>query len=101
AKLPENTDNQARLVTGVSSTVSLEQYRRLATVLHRQQAHAPLKTVMITSALPQEGKTLTLVNLAYTLSESFARRVLVMDADLRWPGLHTVLDIPNNRGLSE
>ena len=56
---------------------------------------------MITSALPHEGKTLTAVNLALTLSESYARRVLVIDADLRAPSLHTVLNIPNDRGLSE
>ena len=101
AVLPDNADLQARLVTGAASTVSLEQYRRLATVLHEEQVQRQLKTVMITSALPQEGKTLTLVNLALTLSESYARRVLVIDADLRWPSMHTVLDIPNNRGLSE
>ena len=100
AKLPNSADIQARLVTGALSTVSLEQYRRLAAVLHEDQVQRQLKTVMITSALPQEGKTLTLVNLALTLSESYARRVLVIDADLRWPGLHTVLDIPNDRGLS-
>jgi len=81
--------------------VSLEQYRRLAASLHEEQVQSQLKTVMITSSLPREGKTLTLVNLALTLSESYARRVLVIDADLRWPSLHTVLDIPNDRGLSE
>jgi capsular exopolysaccharide synthesis family protein len=56
---------------------------------------------MITSAVPHEGKTLTVVNLALTLSESYARRVLVIDADLRWPCVHTVLGIQNERGLSE
>ncbi len=40
---------------------------------------------MITSALPGEGKTLTAVNLALTLTESYERRVLVIDADLRGP----------------
>jgi capsular exopolysaccharide synthesis family protein len=60
-----------------------------------------LKTVMITSAVPQEGKTLTLVNLALTLSESYERRVLVIDADLRCPSMHMLLDISNERGLSE
>ena len=101
ARFPDNADLQARLVTGASSTVSLEQYRRLAAALHEEQVQRQLKTVMITSALPQEGKTLTLVNLALTLSYSYARRVVVIDADLRWPGLHVVLDIPNDRGLSE
>jgi len=100
-RFPDNADIQSRLVTGASSTVSLEQYRRLAAALHEEQVHSQLKTVMITSAVPQEGKTLTVVNLALTLSHSYARRVLVIDADLRWPGLHVVLDIPNDRGLSE
>jgi protein-tyrosine kinase len=98
---PISGDLEARLVTGVPNTAALEQYRRLAAVLHEQQVQSQLKTVMITSAVPNEGKTLTVVNLALTLSESYARRVLVIDADLRWPSLHSVLGIPNDRGLSE
>jgi capsular exopolysaccharide synthesis family protein len=85
----------------MSNTVSLEQYRRLATVLHEAQVARQLKTVMVTSTLPREGKTLTVINLALTLSESFARRVLVIDADLRWPSVHTMLGIANDQGLSE
>jgi capsular exopolysaccharide synthesis family protein len=81
--------------------VSLEQYRRLAAALHDAQVERGLKTVMVTSALPGEGKTLTVVNLALTLSESYARRVLVVDADLRWPSLHGVFKVPNTEGLSE
>ena len=99
--LPDDASLRARLVTGTSSAVSLEQYRRLGAVLHEAQAQNQSKTVMITSALPHEGKTLTLVNLALTLCESYARRVLVIDADLRGPSLHTILNIPNDRGLSE
>ena len=94
-------DRQARLVTGTSSAVSVEQYRKLAAVLHEEQVRSQLKTVIVTSALPGEGKTLTAVNLALTLSESYARRVLIIDADLRGPSLHTALDIPNDHGLSE
>jgi protein-tyrosine kinase len=97
----DDADLAARLVTSTSSSVSLEQYRRLAAVLHEEQVERQLRTVMITSALPNDGKTLTAVNLALTLSESYARRVLVIDADLRWPSLHTVLGIPNESGLSE
>ena len=96
-----NGDSRARLVTGGASQVSLEQYRRLAAALHEAQAERGLKTLMITSALPGEGKTLTTVNVALTLSESYARRVLVIDADLRWPSLHSVLNVKNVRGLSE
>jgi capsular exopolysaccharide synthesis family protein len=94
-------DLRSRLVTGTSSTVSLEQYRRLAAVLHEEQAEDQLSTVMVTSAVPGEGKTLTAVNLALTLSESYARRVLLIDADLRAPAVHSVIGIPNDAGLAD
>jgi capsular exopolysaccharide synthesis family protein len=94
-------DMQARLVTGETNAVSVEQYRRLAAVLHDEQAEAQLKTVMVTSAVPDEGKTLTATNLALTLSESYGRRVLVVDADLRCPTMHTTLGLANDRGLSD
>src|SRR5688572_3915658 len=87
-RLRDNGDLGARLVTGGSGSVSLEQYRRLAAVLHEEQMQGNLKTVMVTSAVPSEGKTLTVANLAHTLSESYGRRVLVIDADLRAPSLH-------------
>jgi capsular exopolysaccharide synthesis family protein len=96
-----DVDLQARLVTQGADPVSLEQYRRLAAALHDAQVERGLKTVMVTSALPGEGKTLTVANLALTLSESYARRVLAIDADLRWPALHQVLGAANERGLSE
>ncbi len=94
-------DRQARLVTGSLSGVFLEQYRKLAAVLHDAQVQSGLKTVMITSALPAEGKTLTAVNLALTLTESYERRVLLIDADLRGPSLHHALNLANDRGLSD
>lgn len=100
-RLHDSGDLRARLLTGVSSRVPIEQYRRLAAVLHEEQVKGNLKTVMITSALPGEGKTLTATNLALTLSGSYGRRVVVIDADLRAPALHKLLEIRNGRGLSE
>ena len=97
----DSTDIQARLVTSGSSSVSLEQYRRLAAVLHEEQVKGSLKTVMVTSALPSEGKTLTIANLALTLSGSYGRRVLVIDADLRAPSLHRLFSVRNTRGLTD
>jgi protein-tyrosine kinase len=98
---PVSSNLEARLVTGGSGAVSLEQYRRLAAVLHDIQLQQGLKTLMLTSALPAEGKTLTTVNLALTLSESYARRVLIIDADLRWPSVHKVFGLINGAGLSD
>ena len=100
-KFAVDGDRQARLVTGTSSAVSVEQYRKVAATLHEEQVRSQLKTVIVTSALPGEGKTLTVVNLALTLSGSYGRRVLVIDADLRGPSLHTALNIANDRGLSD
>ncbi len=75
------------------ASASAEQYRGVATVLHETQKDRGLKSVLVTSVAPGEGKTLTAVNLALTLSESYARRVLIIDADLRRPSVHRVLGV--------
>src|SRR5687768_4400013 len=91
-----------RLVTHRNTdTVVVEQYRRLAGVLHQAQMDRGVKVVMLASAQPAEGKTLTAVNLALTLSESYKRRVLLIDADLRRPSVAQVFGVPLQNGLSE
>ncbi len=80
---------------------TVEQYRRLAAALHHLQAEQGLRSLTVTSSVPQEGKTLTIVNLAMTLSESYKRRVLLVDADLRRPSIHHVFGVPAGRGLCE
>jgi protein-tyrosine kinase len=94
-------DLDSRVVGGDLGPVPFEQYRRLAAALHDVQRQQGLKTLMLTSALPTEGKTLTTVNLALTLSDSYARRVLIIDADLRGPSVHKVLGVANEVGLNE
>jgi capsular exopolysaccharide synthesis family protein len=59
------------------------------------------KVVMIASAAVGEGKTLTAANLALTLTESYHRRVLLIDADLRRPSLHVLFGLNNASGLSD
>src|SRR5688572_24489176 len=82
----------------------VEQYRRLAAALHLAQAERGadnVKIVMIASSVSAEGKTLTSVNLALTLSESYHRRVLLVDGDLRRPWLHEVFQVQNVGGLND
>src|SRR5581483_7450840 len=79
--------------------VSLEQYRRLAAVLEEMQGQRPLKSLMISSAFPREGKTLTSTNLALTFSDTFKRRVLLIDADFRRPSIHELFGLRNDVGL--
>jgi capsular exopolysaccharide synthesis family protein len=78
-----------------------EQYRKLAATLHHAQLDRTVKVVMIASALPGEGKTLTSTNLALTLSQSYRRRTLIIDADLRRPSVHHVFGLPHLPGLTE
>ncbi len=80
---------------------SREQYRRLAAALHHAQAATGVKVVMIASAVADEGKTLTAANLALTLSESYRRNVLLIDADLRRPSIHTIFKVRGSPGLNE
>ena len=56
---------------------------------------------MITSAGPGDGKTLTAVNLALVLAESYRANVLLIDADLRRPSIPSVVDLGTGDGLSE
>jgi protein-tyrosine kinase len=84
-----------------ADTVVIEQYRRLAGVLHQAQVERAVKVVMLASAQTAEGKTLTAVNLALTLSESYKRRVLLIDADLRRPSVAKVFEVAPQAGLSE
>lgn len=79
----------------------IEQYRKLAATLHHMQIERGVKTLMVSSAVPGEGKTLTATNLGLTFSESYNRRVLIIDADLRRPTLHSMFDLPNLTGLGE
>jgi capsular exopolysaccharide synthesis family protein len=81
--------------------VVVEQFRQLAATLHQAQADHKIRVLMVTSAEAGEGKSLTTMNLALTLSESYGRRVLLIDADLRRPSLHEITRVPNTNGLGE
>jgi protein-tyrosine kinase len=93
---------QEKLVVGAKAEANLvEQYRRLAATLHHAQRQSGDRTVMIASAVEAEGKTLTATNLALTLSHSYQRRVLLIDADLRRPAIHDLFQLDNRIGLGD
>ena len=89
------------VVTSRPEQSTVEQYRKLAATLHHAQVERSLKVVMVSSAVSGDGKTLTSTNLALTLSESYRRRVLLIDADLRRPSVHEVFQVKNKSGLTE
>ena len=76
-----------------------ESYRALRTSLLLSNLGAPPKVIMITSALPQEGKTTTSINTAVVLAQKGVR-VLLIDGDLRRPSIHKTLGMGPHSGLS-
>jgi capsular exopolysaccharide synthesis family protein len=85
----------------VGREARVDQYTRLAAVLNEAQATLRLKTLMVTSTQQGEGKTAAVVCLAHVLGATYARRVLVIDANLRRPSLHEALGVRNDVGLSD
>jgi capsular exopolysaccharide synthesis family protein len=83
------------------SPAMVEQFRRLAAALHNAQASTGIKRLLVTSGATADGKTLTAVNLALVLSQSYRRRVLLVEGDLRRPSLSTYVDLADTQGLSE
>jgi capsular exopolysaccharide synthesis family protein len=91
-----------RLAAGPDSDVALtEQFRRLAATLHHAHQANGLNSLMLTSASPGDGKTLTSVNLALVLASSYRYRVLLIDADLRRPSIPNLGGPDDGCGLSD
>ena len=78
-----------------------EQFRTLRSRLYQVRDKQPLRSMLVTSSLPSEGKTFVANNLAHALSRQQNCRVLLIDADLRRPDLHPGFGAPNSPGLSE
>jgi len=76
-----------------------ESYRSIRTALLLSSADNPVKTIAVTSAMPGEGKTVSVANLAVTLAQS-GKTVLVVDSDLRRPRQHRIFKIKNTFGLT-
>nr|HID12946.1 polysaccharide biosynthesis tyrosine autokinase [Anaerolineae bacterium] len=76
-----------------------EAYRTLRTNLTFAALDKPLETLVVTSPAPGEGKSTLLANLAVTMAQG-ERRTILVDADLRRPGLHEIFGITNDRGLT-
>lgn len=78
-----------------------EEFRTLRSRLYQIREKLPLKRLMVTSALPKEGKSFVAANLAQVMVRQHGRRALLIDADLRSPGMHRHLGAPQSPGLSD
>lgn len=95
---PEGTGVRELLTWTHKPSAEAESFRAVLTSLLTVSPQS--RVVVFTSAVPKEGKTTILSNLAVSLAE-IDRRVLVIDADLREPRIHRVFDVPNSFGLSD
>ncbi len=89
------------VVSPTAGPLLVEQFRRLAATLLSARGGREIKSILVTSPAPGDGKSNVAVNLALTLSESYHQSVLLIDADLRRPTLHTLFGVQNTGGLTE
>ena len=85
-------------LTNPRSPVS-EAYRTLRTNIEFSSFDKQLRTIVVTSAGPEEGKSTTLANLAVTIAQA-GKQVILVDCDLRKPSQHVIFGLRNDRGLT-
>lgn len=95
----EQPVNSPLLIAADPRSALAEAYRHLRTSILLSTAGRAPKSLLITSSLPSEGKTTTATNTAISLAQTGAK-VLIIDADMRRPRLHSIFNIDNNVGLS-
>ena len=95
-----DSDADRQLVTFVNpkSPIS-EAYRILRTNIQFSSRDKPIRTLLVTSANPSEGKSTTASNLAAVMAQT-GQKVILIDTDLRRPVIHKVFNVPNNLGLT-
>lgn len=94
-----NADTPELLTDTSGRSPLAEAYRQLRTSVLLSSAGGAPQTILVTSSQPSEGKTTTVVNTAITLAQTGAI-VLVIDADMRRPRVHSILGVENTKGLS-
>jgi protein-tyrosine kinase len=80
-------------------TIAAEEFRKLKTQIFHRLPNPP-HFILVTSAVPQEGKTMVAVNLALAISQEIHRKAILIDGDLRKPSIHLERH-PNPKGLSD
>jgi protein-tyrosine kinase len=98
-RLDSHVVAENRCIAMLPGSPDLEAYKVLRTKIMKLTQEKGWNTIMITSALPGEGKTLTAINLSLTFAREFSQTVLLVDCDLRKQNIHEVLGIESEKGI--
>lgn len=93
--------NMMSLPTLAERGEAVEQFRSLRSHIYQLRYQSALKTILVSSGTPSEGKSFVTANLAISLARNNERNVLLIDGDLRRPTVHKLFGGPNAPGLSE
>ena len=91
---------QKYLIKDNPSSSIAEAYRKIATNIEFSNIDNEIKTIMITSAKQDEGKTTTICNLVMVMTE-LKKKILLIDLDFRKPAVHKTFKISNKQGLTD
>jgi exopolysaccharide/PEP-CTERM locus tyrosine autokinase len=95
-------DNPYIVAANGSESRVAEEYKKLKSIIVKLTKSAHFQnTLMVTSTIGREGKSITSLNLAITLAQEYDHTVLLVDADMRQPTLHKYLNVKNRIGLSD
>lgn len=97
--IPDPSEFQGRSYGGYSASPLLEAFRSLNTNLQFLSPDQPIRSLVISSSVPADGKSTVAIYLAQAAA-AMGQRVLLVDADLRRPQVHVRTDLPNVWGLS-
>jgi protein-tyrosine kinase len=96
-----NPDMNLNMFSNPAFAFGAEQFRTLRSRLYQFRSNQPLRTILVTSSMAGEGKTLVASNLAQAIVRQPNCRALLIDADLRCSRLHLTLGAPAAPGLSD
>lgn len=99
-KVPGNSTGPRPLISYLEPQSEIaEAYRALRTSILLSSASHPPRSILVTSSVPQDGKTMTCLNIAIVLAQQ-GKRVLLLDADMRRPNIHKAFGLKGQVGLS-
>ena len=100
ARLKDAAGTQRQLIAWVQTKApETEAYRTLRTNIQFSSVDKPVRTLLVTSSGPGEGKSTTAANLAVVMAQT-GQKVILVDTDLRRPVIHKTFGVPNNVGIT-